>query len=58
MTTSQNYSRKISLEMKSEGHYKKAAKIYRKSDQYINMISIYPILQTTLIECKDENLVN
>ncbi len=58
MTTFQGTSRKISLEMKSEGHYKKAAKTYRKSDQYINMINLYPILQTTLNECKDENLVN
>ncbi len=58
MTTSQRNTRKISLEMKSEGHYKKAAKSYRKSEQYINMINLYPILQTTLIECKDENLVN
>ena len=57
MTISQRRSRKISLEMKSEGHYKKAAKSYRKSDQYINMISLYPILQTTLVDCKDENLV-
>ena len=58
MTTSQDSSRKISLEMKSEGHYKKAAKTYRKSDQYIKMINLYPILQNTLIECQDENLVN
>ena len=58
MTTSQKSSRKISLEMKSEEHYKKAAKTYRKSDQYINMINLYPILQNTLIECADENLVN
>jgi len=58
MTISQKTSRKISLEMKSEGHYKKAAKTYRKSDQYINMINLYPILQTTLIECEDENLIN
>ena len=57
MTTFQKTSRKISLEMKSEGHYKKAAKTYRKSQQYINMINLYPILQTTLIDCKDENLV-
>ena len=57
MTTSQKSSRKISLEMKSEGHYKKAAKTYRKSQQYINMLNLYPILQTTLIECEDENLV-
>ena len=58
MTTSHRNNRKISLEMKSEGHYKKAAKSYRKSDQYINMINLYPILQNTLIDCKDENLVN
>ena len=37
MTTSQESSRKFSLEMKSEVHYKKAAKSYRKSKQYINM---------------------
>ena len=58
MTTSQRDTRKISLEMKSEGHYKKAAKSYRKSEQYINMLNLYPILQTTLIDCEDENLVN
>ena len=58
MTTSQKNTRKISLEMKSEGHYKKAAKSYRKSEQYINMINLYPILQTTLIEVEDENLVD
>ena len=58
MTTSQRNTKKISLEMKSEGHYKKAAKTYRKSDQYINMINLYPILQNTLIDCKDENLIN
>ena len=57
MTTSQDSSRKISLEMKSEVHYKKAAKSYRKSKQYINMINLYPTLQNTLIECKDENLI-
>ena len=57
MTTSQKSSRKISLEMKSEVHYKKAAKSYRKSEQYIKMINLYPTLQNTLIECKDESLV-
>lgn len=57
MTISQRNLKKISLEMKSEGHYKKAAKNYRKSEQYYNMINLYPILQTTLIDCKDENLI-
>ena len=58
MSTSQRDTRKMPLEMKSEGHYKKAAKSYRKSEQYINMINLYPILQTTLIDVEDENLVN
>jgi len=43
--------------MKSEIHYKKAAEGYRKSPQYINMISLYPILENMLNECKDENLI-
>jgi len=57
MTTYQESSKKISLEMKSEVHYKKAAKSYRKSQQYIEMINLYPTLQHTLIECRDENLI-
>ena len=57
MTTSQDSSRKFSLEMKSEVHYKKAAKSYRKSQQYIKMINLYPTLQNTLIECRDESLI-
>ena len=57
MATSQKSSRKFSLEMKSEIHYKKAAKSYRKSKQYIKMINLYPTLQNTLIECEDENLI-
>ena len=57
MTTSQDSSRKISLEMKSEVHYKKAAKSYRKSQQYIQMINLYPTLQNTLLECENENLI-
>ena len=57
MATYQESSRKFSLEMKSEGHYKKAAKLYRKSQEYIKMINLYPTLQNTLIECKNENLI-
>ena len=57
MTISQNPSEKISLSMKSEGHYKKAAENYRKSKQYINMINLYPVLQNTLINCQNENLI-
>ena len=57
MTAFKESSRKISLEMKSEVHYKKAASSYRKSQQYIRMINLYPTLQNTLIECKDEDLI-
>ena len=57
MTISQKHSENISLVMKSEGHYKKAAENYRRSKQYNNMINQYPILQNTLIDCKNENLV-
>ncbi len=57
MKTAQESSRKFLLEMKSEGHYKKAAKSYRKSAQYTKMINLYPTLQNTLIECRDENLI-
>ena len=57
MTISQKPSEKISLIMKSEGHYKKAAESDRSSEQSINMINLYPILQNTLIDCKNENLI-
>ena len=57
MTISQNPSDKISLIMKSVGHYKKAAESYRRSEQYINMINLYPILENTLMDCENENLI-
>ena len=57
MTTAQKYIKKVSLDMKSEGHYKQAAANYRKSQQYITMIGLYPILQSTLLDCRGENLV-
>ena len=57
MTILPKSPQKISLEMKSETHYKKAAESYRKSPQYINMISLYPILENMLNECKNENLI-
>lgn len=57
MTITHKSSKSILLTMKSEGHYKKAAESYRKSEQYINMVNLYPILHNTLIDCEDENLV-
>ena len=57
MTISQESLNKFSMEMKSEIHYKKAAENYKKSKQYINMINLYPILQNSLMDCKDENFI-
>jgi len=55
MTTSQESSRKFSLEMKSEVHYKKAAKSYRKSKNLDNKI----ILSATLtVEKGDKRIIN
>ena len=57
MTITHKSSERILLTMMSEGHYKKAAENYRKSQQYNNMISLYPILQNTLLDCKNESLI-
>ena len=57
MTISHKPAKTISLTMKSEGHYKKAAENYRRSEQYNNMIDLYPILQNSLIDCKNESLI-
>ncbi len=57
MTISHKASKKVSLEMNSEIHYKKAAENYRKSSQYINMINLYPILQNSLLDCENEQLI-
>ena len=46
-----------SLEMETEHHYKKRANSYRTSPEYGKMISLYPILKTSIKDCKDENLV-
>ena len=45
------------LEMETEDHYRKKANVYRTSSQYGKMISLYPILETSIKDCKDENLV-
>ena len=46
-----------SLEMKTEDHYREKANSYRTSPQYGKMISLYPVLESTIKECKGENLV-
>ena len=46
-----------SLEMETEDQYRKKANFYRTSPEYGRMISLYPILQTSIDDCKGENLV-
>ncbi len=45
------------LEMENEDHYRKKANFYRTSPEYGKMISLYPILKTSIKDCKGENLV-
>ena len=52
-----NFNRLNSLEMETEDHYRKKANFYRTSPEYGKMISLYPILETSIKDCKDENLV-
>ena len=52
-----NFNRLNSLEMETEDHYRKKAHFYRTSPEYGKMISLYPILETSIQDCKDESLV-
>ena len=45
------------VKMGTEAHYKKKAESYRTSPQYGKMISLYPILETTINDCRGESLV-
>ena len=51
------YQRFTSLEMETEDQYRKKANSYRTSPEYGKMISLYPILETSIKDCKNENLV-
>tara|TARA_Y100001968_G_scaffold314811_1_gene340639 strand:- start:2215 stop:2349 length:135 start_codon:yes stop_codon:yes gene_type:complete len=43
--------------METEDHYRKKASFYRTSPEYGKMISLYPILETSIENCKGEKLV-
>ncbi len=45
------------LEMETEDHYREKANSYRTSAEYGKMIRLYPILETSIKDCKGENLV-
>ena len=51
------FKRINNLEMESEDHYRKKANSYRTSPEYGKMISLYPILETSIKDCQDEILV-
>ena len=52
-----NFNRLNCLEMETEDHYRKKANVYRTSPEYGKMISLYQILETSINDCKGENLV-
>ena len=45
------------LKMQTEDHYRKKANFYKTSPEYGEMVSRYPILKTSIKDCKGENLV-
>tara|TARA_Y100001968_G_scaffold319311_1_gene350641 strand:+ start:653 stop:829 length:177 start_codon:yes stop_codon:yes gene_type:complete len=47
----------IGLEMATVDHYRQVAKGYRCSQEYEKMITLYPVLQTSINDCKNERLV-
>ena len=47
----------LSLEMQTVEHYRELAQGYRSSEEYLNMIGLYPALQTSIQECRNEAIV-
>ena len=45
------------LEMANEAFYRNQADSYRNSKEYIRMVNQYPVLKTTIGECKNERFV-
>ncbi len=52
-----NFNRLNSLKMETEDQYRKKANSYRTSPEYGKMISLYPVLESSIKDCKGENLV-
>ena len=46
------------LEMANEDYYRKQASFYRNSKAYGRMTRLYPVLQTLIIDCQGETLVD
>ncbi len=46
-----------SLEMANETFYRNQANSYRKSEEYSQMVRLYPVLKHSIGECKNESFV-
>ncbi len=51
------FKRIDSLKMETEDHYREKANFYRTSPEYGKMISLYPVLETSIKDCQGESLV-
>ncbi len=58
MESSKHWAEKITMRMASTEVYRKKAEGYRSSEAYSKMIGLYPVLQTSINECLNEELVN
>ena len=47
----------INLQMANEDFYRNQAMCYRKSDEYNQMIELYPVLRHTIGACENERLI-
>ena len=47
----------LGLEMETEDNYRIKAADYRNSVEYSKMISLYPVLKTSINDCENEVLV-
>jgi len=45
------------LKMATEDQYRKKAAFYRNSKEYNKMVNLYPVLQTSIEDCKNEELL-
>ena len=52
------FTKTMSLEMGNEAHYREKANSYRSSPEYGKMVALYPILKTSINDCKGESLIN
>jgi len=57
MDTSTKIGSGVNLEMANEAYYRDQANSYRNSDEYNRMVNLYPVLKTTIGECKNERFV-